>query len=127
MDGAALVAMHRNLSWMEADGISMDAGAYLLGIEAASGAHATVAGKPSAEFFRSGLDLLGLSADRVAMVGDDIDNDVLAAQALGMTGILVRTGKFRGDAAVRADGTPDHVVNSVVDVPNLISRKGESP
>ena len=124
MDGAALVAMHRNLSWMEADGISMDAGAYLLGIEAASGAHATVAGKPSADFFRSGLELLGLPAERVAMVGDDIDNDVLAAQALGMTGVLVRTGKFRADALVRASGTPDLVVDSVANVPDVISQEG---
>ena len=124
MDGAALVAMHRNLSWMEAGGISLDAGAYLLGIEAASGAHATVAGKPSPDFFRSGLELLGLPAERVAMVGDDVDNDVLAAQGLGMTGILVRTGKFRADALVRAGGTPDHVVDSVADVPDLLATEG---
>jgi HAD superfamily hydrolase (TIGR01458 family) len=124
MNGAALVAMHRNLSWMEADGISLDAGAYLLGIEAASGVQATVAGKPSADFFRSGLELLGVPAERVAMVGDDIDNDVLAAQSLGMTGILVRTGKFRADAQVRTDGIPDRVVDSVADVPELIAQRG---
>jgi ribonucleotide monophosphatase NagD (HAD superfamily) len=116
--------MHRNLSWMEADGISLDAGAYLLGIEAASGVQATVAGKPSADFFRSGLELLGVPAERVAMVGDDIDNDVLAAQSLGMTGILVRTGKFRADAQVRTDGIPDRVVDSVADVPELIAQRG---
>jgi len=29
------------------------------------------------------------------MVGDDVVNDVLAAQGVGMSGVLVRTGKFR--------------------------------
>lgn len=40
----------------------------------------------------------GRAASRAAMVGDDVENDVLAAQAVGMTGILVRTGKFRDEA-----------------------------
>jgi HAD superfamily hydrolase (TIGR01458 family) len=120
MAGAPLVAMHRNLSWMEADGISLDAGAYLLGMEAASGVQATVVGKPAPDFFRAGLDLLGLPAERVLMVGDDVEHDVLAGQALGMTGALVRTGKFRPDALVRASGSPDHVVDSVAEVPDLL-------
>ncbi len=120
LDGAALVAMQRNLSWMEAAGPSLDAGAYLLGLEAAAGVVAVVAGKPSPDFFRSGLDLLGLPAQRVAMVGDDVEYDVLAAQAVGMTGILVRTGKFRPEHLERAGGSPDHVVDSLADLPAVI-------
>ncbi len=122
LDGAALVAMQRNLSWMEAAGPSLDAGAYLLGLEAAAGVAAVVAGKPSPDFFRSGLDLLGLPAQRVAMVGDDVEYDVLAAQAVGITGILVRTGKFRPEHLERASGSPDHVVDSLADLPDLIER-----
>jgi len=56
----------------------------------------------------------------VAMVGDDVENDVLAAQALGVTGVLVRTGKFREDQLARASGTPDVVVDSICDVPALL-------
>ncbi len=120
LDGAALVAMQRNLSWMEADGMSLDAGAYLMGLEAASGVTASVAGKPSADFFQAGLDLLGMPAGGVVMVGDDVEYDVLAAQALGMTGVLVRTGKFRPEHLSRAHGEPDAVVDSVADVPALL-------
>jgi phospholysine phosphohistidine inorganic pyrophosphate phosphatase len=29
------------------------------------------------------------------MIGDDVNTDVIAAQAVGMRGILVRTGKYR--------------------------------
>ena len=54
------------------------------------------------------------------MVGDDVENDVLAAQALGITGVLVRTGKFREDDVARASGTPDHILDSVLDLPELL-------
>ena len=118
--GAELVAMHRNLFWMTRSGEKLDAGAYLLGLEAAAGLEATVLGKPAPGAFRAGLGALGLPAARVAMVGDDVENDVLAAQALGITGVLVRTGKFREDQLARASGAPDLVADSVCDVPALL-------
>ncbi len=118
--GAELVAMHRNLFWMTRRGERLDAGAYVLGLEAATGLEAVVLGKPAPGAFNAGLHALGLPAARVAMVGDDVENDVLAAQALGITGVLVRTGKFREDQLARASGTPDHVVVSVCDVPGLL-------
>ena len=118
--GAELVAMHRNLFWLTRRGEKLDAGAYLLGLEAATGLEAVVLGKPAPSSFRAGLAELGLPADRVAMVGDDVENDVLAAQAVGITGVLVRTGKFREDQLARASGTPDRVVDSILDVPELL-------
>jgi len=119
MDGAALVGMHRNLYWRTADGLQLDGGAFLAGLEAAAGVTATVCGKPTTAFFESALALLGLPADRVAMVGDDIVNDVMGAQACGLTGVLVRTGKFM-DADL-GKGTPDHVLDSIADLPGLLS------
>lgn len=119
MDGAALVGMHRNLYWRTADGLQLDGGGYLAGLEAATGVSATVCGKPSPAFFESSLALLGLPAHRVAMVGDDIENDVLGAQTCGLTGVLVRSGKFM-DADL-AKGAPDHVLDSIADLPGLLS------
>ncbi len=121
-DGAELVAMHRNLSWMTLRGEKLDAGAYLLGLEAATGLEAVVVGKPAPGAFRAGLDALGLPPGRVAMVGDDVENDVLAAQALGITGVLVRTGKFREETLARAAGKPDHIVDSIAGVQGLLGR-----
>ena len=120
LGGASLVAMHRNLSWMTHDGERLDAGAYLMGLERAAGRAAVVTGKPAPGCFVAGLEALGLSADRVAMVGDDVENDVLAAQAVGITGVLVRTGKFREDKLAAASGRPDHVIDSIVDLPALL-------
>jgi len=115
--GAAFVAMHRNMSWMTSEGLCLDAGAYVLGLEAATGRTPTVTGKPSREFFGAGLHALGLPPERVAMIGDDVETDVVAAQHLGMTGVLTRTGKFRHEDLARANGVPDLIVDSVADVP----------
>src|SRR5207245_9293005 len=95
LDGAPIVAMHRNLAWRADDGMTLDAGAFLLGLERAAGVEATVIGKPAPDFFRHALERLGTPAERTVAVGDDLEGDVLAAQALGLTGVLVRTGKFR--------------------------------
>src|SRR5437879_5560402 len=32
LDGATLVAMHRNLAWLTADGMTLDSGAFLIGL-----------------------------------------------------------------------------------------------
>ena len=120
-DGAALVAMHRNLYWRTDDGLQLDAGAFVVGLEAATGRAATICGKPSREFFAEALAMLGTDASRTAMVGDDIVNDVLGAQAAGLTGVLVRTGKFSPADLERADGVPDHQIASVADLPDLVA------
>jgi HAD superfamily hydrolase (TIGR01458 family) len=118
MEGASLVGMHRNLFWKTNAGWELDAGAYLAGLEQASGLTATVCGKPAREFFQAALEMLGVPARRAAMVGDDIVNDVSGAQAAGLTGVLVRTGKFReSDLAL---GRPDVVLDALSDVPGWL-------
>jgi HAD superfamily hydrolase (TIGR01458 family) len=109
MDGVPLVAMHRNLYWRTARGLELDAGAYVLGLEAATGAQAAVC-------------VLGLPADRAAMVGDDAINDVEGARSAGLTGVLVRTGKYRpGD---EAKGAPDAVLDRLGDLPAWLGLAG---
>jgi ribonucleotide monophosphatase NagD (HAD superfamily) len=111
--------MHRNLYWRTTTGLELDGGAYVAGLEAAANVTATICGKPSPAFFASALELLGMPAGRVAMVGDDIVNDVLGAQACGLTGVLVQTGKFM--ASDLEKGTPDHVLGSFADVPGFLA------
>lgn len=121
LDGAALVGMHSTYSWMTDEGMVLDSGAVLLrGLEAATGRTAVVCGKPAPQAFAAGLHALDLPADAVAMVGDDVQTDVMAAQASGLTGLLVRTGKFRQDALDRSGGIPDAVIDSIADLPGLL-------
>lgn len=120
LDGAEFVAMHRNMHWRTVDGFELDAGAYVEALRVATGTEPTVVGKPSASFFAAGVAALGVDVDRVVMVGDDIDNDVLAAQRAGLRGVLVRTGKFRPESLARSAGRPDAVIESIADLPRLI-------
>jgi len=119
---ASLVAMHRNMFWRTAHGFALDAGAYVTGLEAATGVQAVVCGKPAPAYFEAALSVLGIAADRAAMVGDDVVNDVDGARAAGLIGILVRTGKFRPEDVDR--GSPDHVVDSLADVAALLGLAG---
>jgi HAD superfamily hydrolase (TIGR01458 family) len=119
--GAELLAMHRNLFWRTDAGLQLDSGAFLLGLEQAADTEAVVLGKPAAEFFAAALRSLDVTAAETMMVGDDVESDVLGAQAHGLTGVLVRTGKFRPDAEDGIDGhRPQHVVDSIADVPGLL-------
>jgi HAD superfamily hydrolase (TIGR01458 family) len=124
LDGARLVALHRNVYWATDRGLALDTGAFLGGLEQAAGVRATVVGKPAPEFFTAALDLLGVAPAEAMMVGDDVTSDVLAAQAMGLTGALVRTGKYRDATLAAADGRPDHVIDSVADVPALLDAAG---
>lgn len=116
--GAALVAMHRNMYWRTDDGLQLDAGAFVAGLEAAAGVEAVVCGKPAPSYFASALAELGATPGRAAMIGDDVVSDVGGAMAAGLVGVLVRTGKFRPQDLDR--GSPDRVVDSVADVPGLL-------
>ncbi|WP_034268938.1 TIGR01458 family HAD-type hydrolase [Haloechinothrix halophila] len=118
--GARLVAMQRNLFWRTDSGLQLDTGAFLAGLERAAKVEADVVGKPAASFFASALRLIDVAAEDAMMVGDDIESDVLAAQRAGLTGVLVKTGKYLPETHARADGTPDHVIDSFADLPDLL-------
>jgi HAD superfamily hydrolase (TIGR01458 family) len=113
MDGAALIAFSRDRYWLREGRLALDAGPFVAGLEYATGKAAWVAGKPSPEFFQSAVRSLGSAPDTVAMVGDDLWSDVQGAQAAGLQGWLVRTGKFRESVLSESGIHPDRVLESV--------------
>jgi HAD superfamily hydrolase (TIGR01458 family) len=112
MDGAALIALERDRYWMAHDGLSLSAGPFVAALEYATGQQAIVVGKPSKSFFALALADMGLRPDQVAMIGDDIVTDIAGAQAAGMRGILVRTGKFREESLAGSGVKPDGIIDS---------------
>jgi HAD superfamily hydrolase (TIGR01458 family) len=120
-EGVPFVAMHGSAVWRTSQGLRLDTGAFAAAIEAATGIAPTVVGKPAPVMFTDALADLGCAPQAAVMVGDDVTSDVLGAQAAGLTGVLVRTGKFRPELLAAADGEPDHVVDSIVDVPDLLA------
>ena len=120
LEGAQLVATHTNRFWRTADGPTLDAGPFVAALEYATGAKAAVVGKPNTEFFQYAARSIGLAPADVAMVGDDLANDVAGIQVLGGKGILLRTGKFSQSELDDSDIQPDLVLESIADLPGII-------
>jgi HAD superfamily hydrolase (TIGR01458 family) len=137
-NGARFVAMHKNRWWLTPGGVMLDAGAYVVGLEYVTQRRALVTGKPSRAFFAEGvrqLDRLAsggrethsLSAAEVAMVGDDLWNDVRGAQKAGLRGVFVRSGKH-GEAELarvsseRGGRAPDAIAPSLVEIVAAMER-----
>lgn len=124
LEGVPVVAMHRGLVWATRDGLRVDTGAYIPGLEEAGGAGITVVGKPSITAFLSAAEVVGADPTRLMMVGDDLQSDVIAAQRAGLTGTLVRTGKFRESVLEMCPDRPDRIIDSIADLPALLEDVG---
>ena len=121
--GAQLIALHKNRFWQTNDGLKADIGFFVAGLEYVCSIDARVMGKPNSDFFKRVLDSVGVSAGNTVMVGDDIDSDVGGAQALGIKGCLVKTGKFRQSYFEQSKIKPDMVAESVVDFAESLRRE----
>jgi HAD superfamily hydrolase (TIGR01458 family) len=116
MDGGELLAAAKNRYFKDHEGkLSMDAGGFVAALEYASGKTARVIGKPSVDFYRLACDALGVKPEGAVMIGDDIESDVAGAQAAGLQGILVKTGKFT-PADLERGFAPDAVIDSIADL-----------
>ena len=120
IDGAELVAMHKNRYWAPAGGLALDLGAFISALEYASNKSAAVMGKPNANLFKLAVRSWNVSKSSIYVVGDDLDGDILGAQNAGMKSILVKTGKFREEKLENSKIVPDYIINSIVDLSGLI-------
>jgi phospholysine phosphohistidine inorganic pyrophosphate phosphatase len=98
------------------DGLVLDVAPFIKALEHAASCEATVMGKPARAFFDAAVGKLGVPHAQTVMIGDDIRGDVGGAQAAGLAGVLVRTGKFR-EQDLGGDIQPDAVLDSVADLP----------
>lgn len=92
--GHPLIGIGYNKYFRDADGLKLDAGAFVHALEWAAGVEAVITGKPSRAFFQEVAASTGHDAGECLMVGDDAAADVAAAIDAGLRGCLVRTGKF---------------------------------
>jgi HAD superfamily hydrolase (TIGR01458 family) len=120
-EGARLVCLHKNKWWQTSRGPLLDAGAFVAGLEYAAGVKAEIVGKPTAAYFEAALAEVDATPAEAVMVGDDVEADIGGAKAIGMQGVLVRTGKFRPAALRKAEPQPDAVVDSIADLPAYLN------
>ena len=121
MKDPKLISMGYNKYYKDKGQLVIDLGAYTRGLEFASGVTATVIGKPSPDYFKKALKLINCQAEESVMIGDDIVADVGAAQTVGMSGIQLRTGKFRpGTDDYHPSVKPDHIADNFLAAVNHI-------
>ena len=118
--GADIIALHKGRFWQTAEGLHVDIGFFVAGLEYASSKSARIMGKPNRDFFQLILDSVGVAAGDALMVGDDIDSDVGGAQLMGIKGCLVKTGKFRQSYFDQSAVKPDYVIDSIAGLNTMI-------
>ena len=114
---AQLIALGMTRYWLASDGISLDVAPFVAALEHATGRPALVFGKPAEPFFRAAAERLALPVGQVLMIGDDLEADIGGAQAAGLKGALVKTGKFR-PSDLPGPVRPYAVLNSIASLPN---------
>ncbi|GBG24794.1 Haloacid dehalogenase-like hydrolase domain-containing protein 2 [Hondaea fermentalgiana] len=122
--GTPLLAAHKGRYLATSDGgIKIGPGAFVSALEYASDTEAIVLGKPSRGFFMQALASFGipdLALEEVAMIGDDVRDDALAAKEHGLLGVLARTGKYTSGDESKHSSAPDVVVDDFAHFVDLL-------
>ena len=119
--GAELIALQRGRYFKRPDGDHLDTGAVVAALEYAAGVTARVLGKPAREFFELALTTVDARPDEVLIVGDDVIADIGGGETIGARTVLVRTGKFADNVGLQQAPSPDHVIDSIADLPDLVA------
>jgi len=111
------IALGMTRYWQASDGLRLDVAPFIVALEHATGIKAQVMGKPARAFYQTAIDILGSTAEKTIMVGDDIHGDVAGAQNAGLQGVLVKTGKYRPED-MQQGIQPNALLNSIGDLPD---------
>ena len=122
--GAHLYTLQRNRFFRRGEELVTDLGPVAAFLSYASEREVENLGKPSPLLFGALAAELGIELAQTVMVGDDAEFDASGAVNLGMTGILLRTGKYRVGDEASVDPRPTTVLDSIVDLPGWLGVEG---
>ena len=113
--GAAFICSNRDRAYPVEGRLLPGAGTIVAAIEVATGAKALCIGKPEPFLFEEAIRRAGKHDQRVVVVGDSTDYDMVAAHRVGAVGVLITTGLTEKSALEKASGdaVPDHVIGSL--------------
>lgn len=80
--------------------------------------------KPDVRLFLAACDDLGVAPERCIMVGDRIDNDIAPARVLGMTTVLLRTGRHIEQQPRSLDEVPHFEARSTDELERVLIHLG---
>lgn len=113
LEGAAFYTLTRNRYYRVAGEFRLDLGGPAALLAYCGGVEPETLGKPSPLMFDAIARAAGVARGAIVMVGDDAEIDVAASIALGMRGVLVKTGKYRDGDDRRFAPAPSDVIASV--------------
>lgn len=111
--GAKLLGTQGNKYYLDRNGEPIiDTGSFVQMIASATNVTPKIFGKPSKEYFLQALEKINLSADKVFVIGDDIESDIQGANNAGIKAILVKSGKGQFYDPDKTQIKPFKVINS---------------
>ncbi|MHA1144183.1 MAG: TIGR01458 family HAD-type hydrolase [Candidatus Helarchaeota archaeon] len=120
LNGAKIIGLEKDKYWMSSGGLVLSAGPFVTALEFATGKQAEIMGKPTKSFFELALKDIGTNPEETGMIGDDIFTDIGGAQAQGLKGILVKTGKFREQVLIESGIEPDFIIDSIASLREIL-------
>lgn len=117
--GACFVATNPDRTFPTPEGLVPGAGAILAALEAATGIHPVVVGKPSPEMYKIALKNMNVEPQETLVIGDRLETDIAAGQAIGCPTALLLSGVT--SLAQTRDWTPPPDIMAK-DLPTLLDK-----
>lgn len=115
-----LIAPNRDRVYPSEDGPVPGAGASVGAVEGMTGHEALVVGKPETRLADIAAATVDATPKNCLIVGDNLHTDILMGERVGMTTALVLTGVSTRSAAESAPVQPDHILESLADVEQVL-------
>ncbi len=114
--GARVLATNDDATFPTPRGLVPGAGALVGALRGMGFPPDCVVGKPSLKTFEIALDVLGLRAEDVLMIGDRLETDICGAQAAGLDTALILSGVCSMSEAERSGIRPTWVAATLGDL-----------
>lgn len=118
--GLKLMTMSQSKYYLSKSGPKLDTGAFCSMFENLTGSIAILFGKPSNRIYQEAISQMGIEANKIVTVGDDVLTDIKGAKEIGAYSILVKSGKYQKDDENIIE--PDILVENLLEIiPHLKS------
>lgn len=113
--GAQFISTNADPVYVDHDGIIPASGSIQAALEAATGIRARMTGKPEPTGFLFALNRLGCSKSETAMLGDQLEIDILGAAKVGLKTILIRSSLTSTLPTQNTEIVPDAIFESTLE------------
>lgn len=114
--GAKLIATNSDLTYPEESGMAPACRALAAPIEMTTGQQAYYIGKPNPLMMRTALHMINAHSKETAMIGDNMNTDIIAGIESGLDTILVLTGVSTRENIAHFPYRPRLIINGVGDI-----------